>query len=82
MFKRGEFTGRVRQCEFVLNLSVLPDLVMDGVGVNGFEGVDSDFGGNSFFEKEIVLFDVSFLFDSVQTQNLLRLDFELWFRAG
>ncbi len=82
MFERGEFTERVRECEFVLNLSVLPEVVMDGVGVNGFEGVDSDFGGNSFFKKQVVLFDVSFLVDSVQTQNFLRLDFELGFRAG
>ncbi len=70
------------QREFLLNFSILPDLIMHGLGINGLEGVDSDFAGNSFFEKQILLFDVSLLLDSVQAQNLLRFDLELVFGAG
>ena len=55
---------------------------MNGVGVNGLERVDSDDGGNSFLKKEIVVFDVSLFLDSVETQNFMRVDFELGFRAG
>jgi hypothetical protein len=70
------------QCEFLLNFSILPDFIMHGLGINGLERVDSDLAGNSFFEKQILLFDVSLLLDSVQTQNLLRFNLELVFRAG
>ena len=70
------------QCEFLLNFSILPDLIMNGLGINGLEGVDSDLAGNSFFEKKILLFDISLLLDSMQAQNLLRFDFEFVFKAG